>query len=320
VIAALPALQRVLCAVDVRSEARGALAMASVLAEHFQAHLQGLYVAAPHHSWDNRTDRVKRLIVEHNARQRLESLLAPFERSLAVNSFVTRGSTADVILAHADVHQSDLIVCGISGNSRTGEGSRRLASAVAARAESAVLTVPGDSPACALRRILLVLTEPQSTEPALHWAKTLAHRFGAKISLVRLDSAPRGFWTGFGGASSRGAGLCADSRERRRHAEQHRVAASVHDSELKLGAPLLPERDAASIAALIDRESFDLVIVGLPPAADETEPATTLVERLRRTSAAPTLSTRAAGLTLKHLPSARPPLTDPFERPLAQSA
>jgi nucleotide-binding universal stress UspA family protein len=288
--------------------------LASVLAEQFDADLHGVYAASPNPGWDNRLERVKRLIVEHNAREQLTSLLAPFASALAVDSFVTRGTAVDVILAHADAHEAELIVCGISGSSRVGEGSRRLASAVASRATPAVLTVPGDTPACALRRILLVVTEPDATEAALTWAETLAERFGASISLVRLAQAARGFWPAFG------TGLREQMFERKRKATLQLAATSVMDAELDLGKPLAPERDANGIAALAERDAFDLVVIGLPPTARRADPATALVERLRRSSAVPTLSVRAPSPALQFLPQTDLGFVHAFGPPFDQSA
>jgi nucleotide-binding universal stress UspA family protein len=282
---AAPSLRRVLCAVDVEREACGALAMASVLAEHFEAQLDGLYVAAPSTGWDSRHQRVRRLIVEHNARDRLETLLAPFEGTVPIDSFIARGRAAEMILAHADAHQSDLIVCGISGNSRLGEGSRRLASRVASGATSAVLTVPGDSPACALRRILLVGTAPDATESARAWATSLSGRFDGSVVSVRPDLSERGFWSGLRGS-----------------------------------APLLGERDAAELAAMVERERFDLVVVGLPGAADGREATTRWVERLRRTMTVPTLSVRGRSRAPRQVTAARLTLADEHELALEQSA
>jgi nucleotide-binding universal stress UspA family protein len=208
-----------------------------------------------------------------------------------------------------------LIVCGISGSSRVGTGSRRLATSVASRASSAVLTVPGDSPACALRRILLVVTEPEVTAPALDWAETLGERFGASISLVRLARAARGFWPAFG------VGLREQMFERKGTATLKHAAARVLDAELALGAPLAPERDADSIATLAERESFDLVVIGLPHGSTQrTDPAAALVERLRRSSAVPTLSIRAPGPTLQYVPHSESRFGSTFVPAFEQSA
>lgn len=316
-MSAPPVLRRVLCAVDVQRETRSPLALASVVAEHFEAQLDGLYVATPTSNWDSRVERVKRLIVEHNARGQLETLLAPFGQALDVDSFVTRGNAADEILAHADVHQSDLIVCGISGNSRIGEGSRRLASTVASRASSAVLTVPGDSPACAVRRILLVITTKDATAPALSWAQVLAERFEASISLVRLEPTARRFWAGFGQSS-----LQADCWERQRAAAQQRIAAFVEDAELEIAELLSPERDAAGIATLAETENFDLVVVGLPHTATRGDTSPTVLSQLRRASTVPTLSVRAPCPRLKYLSAASAPagFADNYQHPLDVSA
>lgn len=308
-----PNLRRVLCALDVHRQSRSALALASVLAEQFDANLHGLYAAAPRTGWDNRLDRVKRLIVEHDARERLEAMLAPFGEAVAVDSFVTRGTAAEVIVSHAEAHEADLIVCGISGSARVGEGSRRLASRVASRATPAVLTVPGETPACALRRILLVVTEPDATDGALAWAETLAERFDASISLVRLARAPR-FWPVFG------SGLREQSSDTRRLATLQSAAARVLDAELDLGKPLAPERDADSIAALAEREGFDLILVGLPYASAGYQTVTPIVERLRRSASVPTLSVRAIGPTSDSFAQHAARFSNAFEPALVQSA
>lgn len=277
-------LQRVLCALDVERSARAPLAHAGLLSQQLDVPLDGLYVTAPLGEWGNRLERVRRLIAEHNAHQRLDELLAPFASSLDVQAFVTRGANGDVIDAHATQHNADLIVLG-GARKRVGTSSSGLASILSARADRGVLTVPGDSPACALRRILLPVTADTLETPALAWTIKLARRFGASVQLVGLAPASSGFWRGLTRRSPVVAELEDGIRVTARVIERCLSAASV---------PVGVQHAAVSLAdvePLVEATETDLVVVGLPAWAASPESA--LLERLRRHGNVPVLSIRA---------------------------
>jgi len=276
-------LKRVLCALDVERSARAPLAHAGLLSREFGVPLDGLYVAAPLVEWGSRVERVRRLIAEHNAHERLDALLAPFSSSLDVQSFVTRGTSSEVIGAHANEHRADLIVLG-GARKRMAGPSSKLASILSAHAERGILTVPGDSPACALRRILLLVTPDTVAASPLRWTKTLARRFGARVKVVGVGPASLGFW--------RGLSLRTRPTER-----QHDLQSAVQAAEQSLAAagiateapsaPLL----ASEVELLLQSAGFDLVVLGLPAGTDSTE--SVLLDRLRKEGGVPVLSIRA---------------------------
>ncbi|HVY28241.1 MAG TPA: universal stress protein [Polyangiaceae bacterium] len=279
-------LGRVLCALDIEHEEWGPLAISSVMAEYFHVPLDALY-AARSGAWEDRTERVRRLIAEHSARERLDQLIAPLATTIAVTASVQRGAAGDVILQQASESHAGLIVLGSADRRSFGSGSHRLAMTIASTATAAVLTVPSDARACAVQRILVLITSATAARPALKWATALAGRFGASVSLARM--APPASWFGAGlfgptrrsqDATRRRATLVERSLDRLREAD---IAVSEEPEQL----------DATGLARLAAEGAFDLVVVGLPAALDPGAEEIALVERLRQCSLVPVLSVRA---------------------------
>jgi len=279
-------LKRVLCALDVERSARAPLAHAGLLSREFGVPLDGLYVAAPLVQWGGRVERVRRLIAEHNAHERLDALLAPFASSLDVQSFVTRGTSGAVIGAHATEHCADLIVLG-GARKRMAGASSRLASILSAHAERGVLTVPGDSPACALRSILLLVTPGTLEAPALKWTKTLARRFGARVKVVGVGATNFGFWRGLGLRNWAPAERQNDLRLAVQAATQSLVSAGIAADAA--AEPLV----TSDVELLLESAGFDLVVLGLPACAES--PESVLLDRLRKDGGVPVLSIGAPG-------------------------
>jgi hypothetical protein len=228
-------------------------------------------------------DRVRRLIAEHHAHERLDALLAPFASSLDVSSFVTRGSSGDVIGVHAAQHCADLIVLG-GARKRVGASPGSLASMLSAGAERGVLTVPGESPSCALRTILLPVTAATPDSPALSWITMLARGFGARVKLVGVLPTSSGFWR----SASRTPVTAArenDLRLAMRAVARSLSAADVATSAASRSMP------SAELESVVDSRAFDLVVLGLP--AGVTSPEAALLERLRKNGTTPVLSIRA---------------------------
>jgi nucleotide-binding universal stress UspA family protein len=277
---------RVLCALDIEHEEWGPLAISSVMAEYLRVPLDALY-AARSGTWEDRTERVRRLIAEHSARERLDQLIAPLAQTIAITASVQRGGAGDVILQQARERQAGLIVLGSADRRRLGSGSHRLATTVASTATAAVLTVPSDARACAMRRILVLITSAAAARPALKWATTLAGRFGASVSLARM--APPGSWFG--------AGLFGPTRRsqdtaRRRATLVERSLDRLRQADINVSEE--PEQlDAAGMVRLAAERAFDLVVVGLPAALEPGAEELVLVERLRQCSLVPVLSVRA---------------------------
>lgn len=282
----------VLCAVDVKNAPRGPLAMASILAETFSGSLDGLHTVAPTVAWRSRIERVQRLIVEHNAREHLEALLAPFAASLDVESFVTRGSASAVILEHARLREADLIVLGSEHGVLRNRGEHAVVPRVAAEANCAVLTVPGDSPACALRRILLPVTTAGSPDAAIDWAIALASRFGSQVTVVRVCPSRRRFWSVL---TDPKAPEAPASAARRLDAVVEQTLERLRAARIAHVECAARESDAVGVSELAFKLDYDVVIVGLVPPLGPNGAAQELLARLRSGPVISTLSVRESG-------------------------
>lgn len=278
-------LKRVLCALDVERSARAPLAHASLFSRQFGVPLDGLYVAPALSEWEDRLARVRRLIAEHNAHERLDALLAPFASLLDVHSFVTRGASGDVIGAHAAQHCADLIVLG-GARQRATAGATHLASRLSAAAERGVLTTPGDSPSCALRTILLPVTASTPETPALAWVTMLARSFGARVELMAVESSSLGFWRSL----TRRAPVAAELRDEVQHAVRA-IERSLSAAGITISGASAPVA-ALEVESSVQSAACDLVVLGLP--ASVASPETLLLERLRKNCATPVLSSRAS--------------------------
>lgn len=276
-------LRRVLCALDLERSVRAPLAHAGWFSQELGVPLDGLYVAAPLGEWRSRLERVRRLIADHQAQERLDALLAPFASSVDVQSFVTRGASGDVISAHASRHGADLIVLG--GGKNAAACASKLAASLSGCAERGVLTVPGDADVRALRKILLPVTNVTPETPALAWVTKLARRFGATVELVGVNHSTRGFWRGL--VRSRvSAEPKTDVQLALQTLEQRLLAAGVT-------AVVATERLRwLNADALLESGGYDLVVVGLPGQARSVE--SVLLDDMRKNGRVPVLSIRAS--------------------------
>jgi nucleotide-binding universal stress UspA family protein len=278
-------VRSVLCAVDVERSGSTALSMASLLAERFHASVDALYATPSTPKFDNRAARVRRLISEHNAQERLTGMLASLKGRVCVSSFVTRGNATPVILTHSERQGSDLIVMTSSPHRRFAGGPSTIAP-VTALAPCAVLTVGARFQPAPLRRILLPIA-PAGAEPhALSWVSALAARFDAEVGVLRIGQPRSGLWKIFsataevtGRARSTGVGsadVLAALRPRGIHA---------YEVEHPGGG------DTDAVSQLCGSGAFDAVVMGLP-AADESRDTDAWVGALRLKTSAPVLSVR----------------------------
>lgn len=275
-----------LCALDIEHEEWGPLAIASVMAEYFRVPLDALYAATPG-SWEGRTERVRRLIAEHSARERLDQLIAPLASTIEVTASVQRGAAGEVILEQASKSHAGLIVLGAADRRSFGGGSHRLALTVSSTATAAVLTVPSEARACAMRRILVPVTTAAATRPALEWATALARRFGARVSLARMAPPATWFGAGLSGPTARSRDMA-----RRRAVLLERLLDQLRHADVAVTEE--PEQvDATGLGRLASEQAFDLVVLGLPTASDPGLEQLALAERLRQCSLVPVLSVRA---------------------------
>jgi nucleotide-binding universal stress UspA family protein len=284
----------VLCALDVEGSPSGALSVASLIAERFRASLDALYAPAPApapaRSVSGREERVRRLISEHNSRERLDELLGPMAGSLAVTPYVTPGRPSTVILAHSERHDCDLIVMGGSAPARFRDRRGGTLRPVSNAAGCAVLSVRAAEAERGLRRILLPVGESFADGLATSWAIALATRFGAQVDVLPVRGASFGFWQALKPVRVVDA-RAADARMfGRSHGSLSRIRCA------RVEARELDQREASgfdAVTALAETDTFDLVVVGLHAHGGGAAAGDALVSSLRRRSGVSVLSVRA---------------------------
>jgi nucleotide-binding universal stress UspA family protein len=286
----IPSPRRVLCALDVEGSPSGALSLASLIAERFRASLDALYAPAPSRSVSGREERVRRLISEHNSRERLDGLLGPVPSSLDVTPYVTPGRPSTVILAHSKRHGSDLIVMGGSAPARFRDVRGGTLSPVSNAAGCAVLSVSATDTERGLRRILLPVGESFADGLATSWAIALAARFGAQIDVLPVRGASLGFWQALKPARVVDARAAEARMFGRSHGALSRVrCARVQARELDH----LEHSSFDAVTTLAETGAFDVVVVGLHAHGDGAAAGDALVGSLRRRSGVSVLSVRA---------------------------
>ena len=286
----IPSPRRVLCALDVEGSPSGALSVGSLIAERFRASLDALYAPAPARSASGREERVRRLISEHNSRERLDELLGPMAGSLAVTPYVTPGRASTVILAHSERHDSDLIVMGGSAPARFRDVRAGTLSPVSIAAGCAVLSVRGTEAERGLRRILLPVGECFADGPATSWAIALATRFGAQVDVLPVRGGGLGFWQALKPARVVDARAAEARLFGRSHGALSRIrCARVEARELDHLEP----SGFDAVTTLAETGTFDVVVVGLHAHGDGATAGDALVGSLRRRSGVSVLSVRA---------------------------
>jgi hypothetical protein len=289
----IPSLERVLCALDVDAVGRGTLSVAGLIAERFRASVDALYAPEPLLAFGGRTERVRRLIAEHSARERLQTMTAPFSSSVRVSSFITRGRASSVILSHSEQHRSDLIVLGASSKRLFADSAAEIVMPVSSAASCAVLTVRGQTAECAMRRILLPVGPTLAEAAAASWAIALAQRFAARVDVVPFGDARSGFWKTLAGRAVSGD---ARRMERRPQARTELVMARLQRAQVDARELLLDDADFAGVVDVAESGCFDLVVMGLHARGDAAGDGEELLRLLRRRTCVPVLSTRAAGV------------------------
>jgi nucleotide-binding universal stress UspA family protein len=278
----------VLCALNLDGSGEQSWPLASLIAHRFGASLDALHAPSPLLSFGNRADRVRRLIAEHNARERLEGLVAPLGSSLSVSTYVTRGQASSVILSHSERRASDLIVLDASS-----EASATV-TPVSTGASCAVLSVPSGAGGRAMRRILLPIGALVADVPATAWAISLASRFGAEVSVLRVGSSKPGFWKVL---TSR---RCLEAPPLE---EQHAAVVRAGATTLRLkragvqapGVERLEPADYEAIADHGESGGFDLIVMGMHTQGDAATDGQGIVADLRRRATIPVLSVRDLG-------------------------
>ncbi|HET7546047.1 MAG TPA: universal stress protein [Polyangiaceae bacterium] len=287
-------VRRVLCALDVDRSSSTSLSLASLMAERFHASVDALYASAAVPTFDHCAARVRRLINEHNAQDRMTRMLADIKRNVCISSFVTRGNASAVILAHSKRQGSGLIVMASSPH-RHFAGGRSTIEAVTAQASCAVLTAGDAFEAVPLRRILLPVG-PAGVEPeALSWVSALASRFRAEIAVLRIGKPRNGLWKLFsatGEAAPRALG--------RSSVEYAEVLAALGPQGIETYEIQHPGgSDTSAVSNLCESGRFDAVVVGLPPIGQSKDDGAAWVSSVRLKTSAPVLSVRSIGSSVR---------------------
>jgi nucleotide-binding universal stress UspA family protein len=278
----VPRLKRVLCALDVDDSTQAPLELASAIAQGFQASADALYAPAPLFAFGGRAERVRRLIAEHNARERLEAMLVPFvSRATHWQPYVTRGLVGDVILSHSERRRSDLIVLG--------QRSGGISDSVASAAGCAVLTVRAQAPQRALRRVLLPLSSSLAATCATSWVIALAQRFQLEIDVVRSVPSRSGFWRW---STASAAPLGRSELQMRSVAKLSMSRLAAANVAAKLRCETFEAGECVELAA---SGAYDLVVTGLQQPGDAATEGEAFVRELRRTGRVSVLSVRSRG-------------------------
>jgi nucleotide-binding universal stress UspA family protein len=295
-------VRRVLCAVDVARSGPSSLAMASLLAERFHASLDALYAPPRASALRDRGARVQRLITEHNAEERLFSMVAAVKRKVCVSSFVTRGNASAVIVNHSERYRSDLIVMASSARRRFAAPSGTI-SPVTAYAPCAVLTVGDRFQPAALRRILLPVGPAGVELPALSWITTLASRFDAEVGVLRIGEPRSGLWQQF--RDTLGPAVTAGERDSEDVPALVAQLCGLGIDAYEIAHPGGADDDALS--SLCESGAFDAAVMGQPAAGDGKGRAD-LVAAVRTKTNAPVLSIRTLRAPMLFAPSHFEPL------------
>jgi nucleotide-binding universal stress UspA family protein len=300
-----PAIERVLCALDVEQPILSALSLAALIAKRFGASLEVLHAEgnagnAGFQRFQTNADRVQELMASHNAEQRLQKLVEGLKGPDSTTTRLVSGSPVASILQRSDISSYDLIVLGARQRSDLGWQFRDdIARQVSAMAYCATLTVHDrDSPDKIERILLAVDFEPVTTQ-AVAWAGAFAQRFGAEVHLLHVVS------------RERQTQRTVDRSKNVVRSSSVPSDVSARLTELAQGLTRLGVRATSDVAIASgvvngitdcnDRGEFDLLVVGLSgPPQDPPRLTRGVVSTLRNRMSIPVLSVRQATLDTPH--------------------
>lgn len=237
-----PAIERVLCALDVEQPIVGALSLAGLIATRFDVPLEVLHVEEGGTSgpFQSRVDHVSELMASHNLSERLERLVSAQGGSESTTTRLASGSPVESILERSAVSESDLIVLGARHRSDLGWQFRDdVARQVSALAPCATLTVHDRDAADKIERILVPIDFGPVTDSAVAWALLFAQRFAAEVHLLHVSS-----------------------REQHMERAVGRSGKVTHSSSIPPGVSARSAELAAGLVAKGVRATSDVVIAG----------------------------------------------------------
>jgi nucleotide-binding universal stress UspA family protein len=286
-----PALERILCALDVEQPSLSALSLASLISSRFEARLEALYVGKSGGPL-TAAGRVDELMTSHNSEQQLQALVRGLKGAIPATTSFVLGAPATAILERASQPGCDLIVLGARQRSDLGWQFRDdVARTVAALAACATLTVHERDAPDALERILVPIDFATVTTSALGWAAAFAARFGAEIQLLHVVSRERSTTRSVNVEKNvvRSSSVPADVA-----AELAELAASLVRRGIAATSEVVIASNVANgIADYNDRGEFDLVVLGMR--GDPQSPARLtrgIVSTLRNRMSIPILTVR----------------------------
>lgn len=258
-----PAIERILCALDVEHPILGAVSLAGLIANRFGVALEVLHVEddrGPRRR-DTNANRVAELMASHNAGQRLEQLVRGRGGPDATTTRLASGSPVASILERAGVSGKDLIVLGARERSDLGWQFRDdIARQVSALAPCATLTAHDHDGADKIERILVPVDFGPVTAHAIAWATAFAQRFRAQVHVLHVLSGERRP-RGANEASSSNIPTTVSARIAELVAELTRLGIQA-TSDVSIAGGVV-----SGITDCNDRGDFDLLVLGLtgPP-------------------------------------------------------
>jgi nucleotide-binding universal stress UspA family protein len=259
-----PAIERVLCALDVQHPILSAVSLAGLIAERFGAALEVLYAEAAggNRRFQTNGERVEELMASHNMDQRLQQLVEGRGSPASTTTQLIAGNPVASILERIEASRGDLIVLGARQRSDLGWQFRDdIARQVAALAQCATLTVHERESANGIERILVPVDSSPVTERAVAWAGAFARRFAAEVHVLHVVTR--------GGQAQR----TTDRSQQVRRSSSVPSAVSARVAELAegLASAGVRAKSEVMIAGSVvngitdcnDRGEFDLLVLGI---------------------------------------------------------
>jgi nucleotide-binding universal stress UspA family protein len=292
-----PAVERILCALDVEQPTLSALTLASLIAGRFEATLEALYVGKSATSGAfggalTPAGRVDELMASHNSEQRLQEIVRGLKGAIPTTARFVLGAPAPAILERASEPGCDLIVLGARQRSDLGWQFRDdVARDVAALAQCATLTVHERDAPDTIERILVPVDFASVTTSALGWASAFASRFGAQIQLLHVVSRERSTTRSVNVERNvvRSSNVPADVAS-----ELQELASALTRRGVKATSEVVIASNVANgIADYNDRGEFDLVVLGMRGSPQSPARLTRgIVSTLRNRMSIPVLTLR----------------------------
>jgi nucleotide-binding universal stress UspA family protein len=237
--------------------------------------------------------------LDAKAQEAMHALVAqslPEPMSAQLDTLVTKGSPAMVLVQRAKKNQVDLLIVG-----RKQGDSVVLPDKVARKAPCSVLVVPAEAPP-RITSIVVPTDFSEHAQAALEQAIALARATGARVHLFHVYGVPLGYYK-LGQSFEQAAAIMKASAEAQMLAALQKVdAGPVKVTSECVTENLLDARPARLLCEVIPSRGFDLVVMG---ARGMTQTAAILLgsvtEKLLRGTRVPVLVIKRKGAHLRFL-------------------